>query len=124
MAHIDVGTAISALGLGRVKDAYYPGGHLKLRTYADCRTIDVVYLATCTCGAFYISKIKRTFARQIQDHLYYIDVGLLYTPICKHVILNHGFYPSFVSFFALEVIPQKDRGGDFDKKILQQVNNK
>lgn len=39
------------------------GGYLKSRTYADCRTVGVVYLATCTCAEFYIGKTKRTFAR-------------------------------------------------------------
>lgn len=74
----------------------------------------MVYLATGTRGAFYIGKTKRTFASCIRDHLYYFDASLLYTPICRHVGLNHGYDPSFISFFALEVIPQQERGGDFD----------
>lgn len=90
------------------------GGYMKSRSYVDCCTIGVVYLATCTCGAFYNGKTKCTFARCIHDHLYYPVAGLLYTPICRHVGLNHGYDPSFISFFALEVISQQERGGDFD----------
>lgn len=93
------------------------GSYRSSKTYADCQTRGVAYLA---CGAFYIGKTKRTFARRIQDHLYYLDAGLLYTPICKHIGHSHSFDPSFISFFALEVILEAERGGDFDKKILQQ----
>lgn len=34
---------------------------------------------------------------------------------------KHSYDPSVISFFALEVIPQNSRGGDFDKKILQEA---
>lgn len=94
------------------------GGFHKSKMYADCSTIGLVYLVICLCGTFYIGKTKRPFAKGIQDHLYYLDAELLYTPICKYIGLNH----SFVSFFALEVIPEPERGGDFNKKILQQEN--
>lgn len=61
------------------------GGYYKSKTYADCSTTGIVYLAMCLCGAFYIGKTKSPFAKRIQDHLYYLDAGLLYTPICKHI---------------------------------------
>lgn len=96
------------------------GGFHKLKGYADCTTTGIVYLAMCRCGAFYIGKTKRRFARRIQDHLYYLDVGLLYTPICKHIGLRHSYDPNFVTFFALEVISEPERGGNVDKKILQR----
>lgn len=95
-------------------------GFHKLKGYADCRTTGIVYLAMCLCGAFYIGKTKRPFAKRIQDHLYYLDAGLLYTPICKHVGLNHSYDPSYISFTALEVIPEPERGGDIDRIILQK----
>ncbi|XP_040196440.1 uncharacterized protein LOC120929221 [Rana temporaria] len=96
------------------------GGFLKSKKHANCSTIGIVYLAKCRCGAFYIGKTKRAFSRRIKDHLYYLEAGLLYTPICKHVGLHHSYDPSFITFFALEVISPPERGGDFDKKILQR----
>lgn len=96
------------------------GGFYKLKGYADCCTTGIAYLAMCRCGAFYIGKTKRPFAKRIHDDLYYLDAGLLYTPICKHVGLHHSFDPADISFTALEVIPDMERGGNVDNKILQK----
>lgn len=65
-------------------------------------------------------KTKRNFGRRIQDHLYFIEGGLLYTPICKLVGLRHHFDPSVITFFVLERIFQNSQGCDFDKQILKQ----
>lgn len=64
--------------------------------------------------------VRSILVKPIQDHLYYLDAGLLYTPICKHVGLNHSYDPPYIKIFALEVISELERGRDIDKKILQQ----
>lgn len=83
---------------------------MKSKSYANCGTIGVVYLTTCTYGAFHIGKTKRTFARRVCDHLCYLDAGLLYTPICRYVGLNHGYDPSFISFLHLRLYYSKKGG--------------
>lgn len=53
--------------------------------YVNCKTSGIVYMFICPCGAFYIGKTKREFARRIQDHMYAVSIGDLYSPIGKHV---------------------------------------
>lgn len=50
------------------------------KSYADCQTARVVYIATCTVFVDHsiLSKKKGAFWRRLQDHLNCIDVGLLY----------------------------------------------
>lgn len=100
---------------------YLPNGKMHtIHHFVDCQTIGIVYIMFCICGAFYIGKTKRQFWRRIKDHIYYGHSNKLNTPIGRHIALAHKWDTSVVKFAALERIIPDERGGDFDKKILQR----
>lgn len=72
------------------------------------------------CQMFYISKTKQPFFCRIRDHISLIQKKRMETPISRHVGLQHNFDSSCLHFFALEHIPPGDRGGDYDKLLLQK----
>ncbi|OCT59702.1 hypothetical protein XELAEV_18000566mg [Xenopus laevis] len=43
------------------------------RTYANCRTSDFIYLATCRCGKQYVGKTKRWLKDRVLAHLAFIN---------------------------------------------------
>lgn len=88
--------------------------------WADCNTQGVIYLMTCRCGIFYVGKTIRHLWQRIRDHVYYSTNGKMLSPISRHLDLCHRFDTSVASFIALAVIPQDPRGGDWDRRILQQ----
>ena len=75
---------------------------------------------TCQCQAFYVGKTIRKFKARIRDHVYYSDKGKMVTSVSRHLDLYHSFSNKVVSFIALAVIPKNDRGGNWDKLVLQR----
>lgn len=86
---------------------------------ATCQLFGTVYLMICECHAFYIGKTKQPFFHRIRDHVSLVSKKLMQTPISRHMGLFHNFDCSKMHFFALEHISPGDRGGDYDKTILQ-----
>ena len=57
---------------------------------------------------------------RIRDHVALVRKKKMETPISRHMGLFHNFDSSCMHFFALEHIPPGDRGGDYDKLLLQK----
>lgn len=86
---------------------------------ATCQTVGVIYLMKCSCGAFYVSKTKRNLFCRMRDHVSAVSKKLLETPISRHMGLFHDHNLTMLGFYALEHIPLNERGGDADKRLLQ-----
>lgn len=80
-----------------------------IERYVYCQTKGVVYIVFSKCGMFYVGKTFRNFWRQIYD----IKKNLLYTPIGRHVALQHRHDMSMVKFTVLEEVMEDPRGGNF-----------
>lgn len=92
----------------------------RIEHFVYCQSKCVIYIALCKYGPFYIGKTFRNFWRRIYDHIYYIRKNLLFTPIGRHVTLQHKHDTSMIQFTMLERIVEDPRGGNIDKKLLQQ----
>lgn len=42
--------------------------HHEVKQEINCHTLGIIYLFTCICGCFYISKTKRQCRKRIADH--------------------------------------------------------
>lgn len=93
------------------------GSNHQVRQHISCKTMGIIYLLKCTCGAFYVGKTNPSFHRRIMDHLYDISVGRLNKPTCRHEGLHHKNDSTEVTSRALEHIPQLTWGGDWDACI-------
>ncbi|OCT88316.1 hypothetical protein XELAEV_18016950mg [Xenopus laevis] len=76
----------------------------KCTTYANCRTSNVVYLATCRCGKQYVGKTTRWLKDRILEHLACINRLDASSAIAEHAIQEHGANEYFVSFQAIETV--------------------
>lgn len=74
----------------------------------------------CECQSFYIGKTKRPFFCRIRDHVSLVQKKKMETPISRHMGLYHNFDSSKMHFYALEYIPPEERGGNYDKLLLQR----
>lgn len=61
------------------------------RNYIDYQPVEVVYLMNYVCRASYLRKTKRPFCRHIQDHVYYVESGMLSVPTGRHASLKHRY---------------------------------
>lgn len=103
-----------------VREKPLPNGQRhKIKHKVTCQTTGIVYLATCTCGSYYVGKTKRQFCVRIRDHIKPLYKGKTSTSINRHIAVHHDFNPHVVGFTALEHIPTHVRGGDIDQKLLQ-----
>lgn len=72
--------------------------------------------------AWYISwsvSAVMDFWRRVSKHVYSMEIGNRYLPIGRHVVLEHNHKVPKVSFTALDQIHIPDRGGDWNKILLQ-----
>lgn len=98
-----------------------PNGCLhKPKFMATCQLFGMVYIMLCECHAFYVGKTKRPFYHRIRDDVSLVSKKIMETPISRHMGLLHHFDCSKMHFFALKHIPPGDRGGDYDKILLQR----
>ncbi|XP_040206073.1 uncharacterized protein LOC120937139 [Rana temporaria] len=105
----------------REKTFSLPNGEtFKPKYFVNCRTRGVVYLMECECGAYYIGKTKQEFQKRISKHKYSMTIGNIYLPIGRHVALSHNYRVPHVSFAALDHVLVPDRGGDWNKTLLQR----
>lgn len=85
----------------------------------NCQTWGVVYLMSCECGAYYVGKTKQEIHRRISKHVYHMQIGNHYLPLGRHVVEVHNYKMPKVSFTALNRIHIPERGGDWNKILLQ-----
>ncbi|XP_043922873.1 uncharacterized protein LOC122798192 [Protopterus annectens] len=90
----------------------FPSGFLMFvpKVFADCNTINLIYLATCDfCDAFYVGLTKRKFKERIYNHVYDIRKKNDQNALARHINIHpeHNF-----SFRALQVITPNIRQGD------------
>lgn len=98
-----------------------PNGHVHRPDFSvTCQSIGIFYIIQCECKAFYIGKTKRPFFYRIRDHVSLISKEKIETPISRHMGIFHHFDSLKLHFSALEHIPPGDRGGDYDKILLQK----
>lgn len=98
-----------------------PNGQLYNPNFlATCQSIGVVYRMICECNAFYVGKTKRPFFHRIRDHVSLVTKKKMETPISRHMGLCHQFDDSKMHFSAMEYAPPNERGGDYDRTLLQR----
>lgn len=102
------------------KEVVLPNGRTHLIKHrVTCKTIRIVYLASCSCGCFYVGKTKRPFLKRIRDHIVPLYKRLSTTALNRHVAREHHYDPDVIRFAALEHVPPHIRGGDIDTILLQ-----
>ncbi|XP_056414465.1 uncharacterized protein LOC130356667 [Hyla sarda] len=89
------------------------------RTFANCKTTGVVYIATCICGLRYVGKTTREFKCRILEHIGDVNNNRD-KPIAKHVNNKHNGNPTVLQFQALEIISPSQRRGNLDKILTQK----
>lgn len=90
-----------------------------IRTFINCKSLGLVYLATCACGVQYVGKTTREFRSPIGEHLNDIrnDAD---TPIARHIEESHDGQLGLIKFQGIELVPPSPRGGNLDKPLLQK----
>ncbi|OCT72343.1 hypothetical protein XELAEV_18035318mg [Xenopus laevis] len=90
------------------------------RTYANCRTSDVIYLATCRCGKQYVGKTKRWLKDRVLEHLACINRFDVSSAVAEHVIQEHEANEYFVSFQVIEAVKLGKRKGHIDTLLSKK----
>lgn len=89
------------------------------RSFANCKTSGVVYVAICPCPCIYVGKTIRELRRRILEH-----IGDIHhkrdTSLAKHMTTIHPDALYAVSFWVLEVVKMGERRGDLDRLLLQK----
>lgn len=111
----DYSTAVGTFPCGRCeicsfilnsRDVILPNGYTHtIRHMVTCKTVGVVYLASCECRCFYIGKMKRHFYQGIKDHIMPLFKRLRTTALNRHIGCQHDFDLIVVRFAALEHVP-------------------
>lgn len=97
-----------------------PNGDLWVQRHsASCHSMGVIYLLQCICGEFYVGKTRHTFATRIKEHITAATSGFFRTAIGRHFALKHNYSYGGLKFLPLVVLPRDDRGGDWDRRLLQ-----
>ncbi|XP_066454507.1 uncharacterized protein [Eleutherodactylus coqui] len=91
----------------------------EIRDYINCKSNNVIYMATCTCPKNYIGKTTQQLRRRIQGHLGNINRKEA-TPLSNHMRSVHQGDISQLKFQGLEKIRSYGRRGDTDKRLLQK----
>ncbi|XP_043942110.1 uncharacterized protein LOC122813711 isoform X1 [Protopterus annectens] len=87
-------------------------------TGTNCRSENVIYLATCmACPAFYVGKTNRQLRERIREHVYKMRVGDVTNALAKHQKMA-GFSHTF-TFFVLQHIHTTLRGGNLEAYTLE-----
>lgn len=97
-----------------------PNGEEWTQKYsASCWSTGVIYLLQCACGSFYVGKTRRTIATRIKEHITSVSAGYFKTVIGRHAAFHHNYGSLDIKFLPLNVIPCHERGGNWDKLLLQ-----
>lgn len=89
----------------------------EVRDFINCKSKGIVYMIKCTCPKNYVGKTKWEFRRRVLDH-----IGDIHhrreTSVSTHVWELHNGDLRSIEFYALEMVRQSPRGGDWDLRIL------
>lgn len=97
-----------------------PNGELWVQKHsASCHTTGVIYWLQCVCGDFYVGKTRRSFSTRIREQVTAATSGFFGTVIGRHFALKHDYCFMGLKFLPLMVLPRYDRGGDWDRLLLQ-----
>ncbi|XP_018108445.1 uncharacterized protein LOC108711328 [Xenopus laevis] len=92
----------------------------KNRMYANCKTMNVIYLATCRCGQQYVGKTTRRLKDRVLEHLACINRRDFSSAIAEHVIDKHQAMEQYVTFQVIEFIKLGKRKGDIEDKLTKR----
>lgn len=96
------------------------GSPYKPMHFANCGTLGIVYLLTCSCGCFYVSKTKLELKKRISRHVHSMKTCNPDLPLGRHVRdVHQGIFPK-IGFLALDRIHPNPKGGDWDKTLHQR----
>ncbi|XP_041424610.1 uncharacterized protein LOC121395346 isoform X1 [Xenopus laevis] len=105
------------------------GKNYPIRSYINCDSKCVIYLATCECGIQYVGRTCRSLKERVREHLTPINLNNLdhigynhrrVSAISKHIMLNHNGNFNLIKFQGIELVKLGVRGGDLQKKIDQR----
>lgn len=91
------------------------------KTYANCRTLNVIYLAMCRCCKQYVGKTTRNVKDRVLEHIACINRTDVSSAITAHIINEHGTNENFVSFQIIETVRLGKRKGDIDKLSMDVI---
>lgn len=89
------------------------------RQHVTCNTMGVAYLLQCPCLSFYVGKTSRALNIMILEHLESAKSVYFRTAIGRHIAITHNYDFIGFKFFPLAIVPPPDRGGDWNKILLQ-----
>lgn len=108
------------LFLSNSQETVLPNGKThNLKYRITCKTMGIVYLASCQCGCFYVGKTKQTFFKRIRHHVNPLYKHMMTTALNRHVGFLYDFDCNSISFAALEHVSTHVCGGGIDKTLLQ-----
>lgn len=87
--------------------------------HVTCSTMGVIYLLQCPCKGYYVRKTRRALNVRISEHLAATRSGFFRMIIGRHIAFSHNYAFNGFKFLPLTVIPPHDRGGDWDRALLQ-----
>ncbi|OCT82948.1 hypothetical protein XELAEV_18025483mg [Xenopus laevis] len=99
------------------------GTEIPLKTFATCSSTHVVYTLKCPCGMMYIGKTIRSVNTRIKEHKNTIRNFALDTytdtSVSRH-FSEAKHHVSQLKWKVLEVVKRPQRGGNWDKLLLQR----
>ena len=97
----------------------HTGKTIPIKHRITCKSKFLVYLLKCPCGLCYVGKTNRELKVRITEHKSNIRNKDEKSSIARHFNLV-GHNVSTLRFQGIQVIPPLRRGGDREKKLLQQ----
>lgn len=104
---------------GREFTSSVTGSAYEIRDFINCRSVGVIYQATCPCPKDYVGKTRRVLRTRIVEHLGDIwrEVD---TPLSRHMREIYGGQIDNLVFRGIELVRPPVRGWDWDRLILQK----
>lgn len=90
-----------------------------IRDFINCKSVGLIYMATCPCPRNYVGKTTRQLRKRVGEHLGNIRRGED-TPLATHMQIFHPGQEKNLSFIGLEIVRKSPRGGNFDNKLLRK----
>lgn len=97
----------------------HTGRNIPVRGAISCGSTHVVYCIRCPCGLAYIGKTSRELRTRISEHRSKIRAGDERSPVAAH-FKQAGHNVSALRYHGVERVERKRRGGDLEKRLLQQ----
>lgn len=107
--------------LPKIKEFTIPsyGRKIELCQFINCRSMGIVYVATCTCPKLYVGKTIQEFRQRISKYISSIQRGEE-TPIARHIRDYHQANVIVLKFWGVSQIKLGRRKGNLDKLLLRE----